>query len=55
MELIIEVTLQLEQDEDEDTHYDEFRQEGKDKVIETLSPLLQEGWKVTLTGSRVNR
>jgi hypothetical protein len=56
MELSVEVTLVKKDLDDGDTqNRDVVRMELKDRIVEVLSPLLQEGWDIHITSSRIIR
>ncbi len=55
MELVVEITLLKKDIEDKDQNRDTIRRELKDRVVEQLNPLLEEGWDIHLTSSRINK
>jgi hypothetical protein len=55
MELVVEVTLLKKDIDDEDKSRDVIRMELKDRIIKQLNPLLDEGWDIHLTSSRINK
>ena len=53
MEIVIEVTLLKKDIDDEDKSRDVIRMELKDRIVTQLNPLLEEGWDIHLTSSRI--
>ena len=54
MEVIIDVILHKEDIEGDKGSVESVRAESKDEVVKALEPLLQKGWKVYLTSTRIN-
>ena len=53
MEVIVEVTFQKESIDEEKQNVETIRQLTKDEIVAAFEPLLQEGWKIHITSSRV--
>lgn len=54
MEVIIDVILKKEDIEGEKGSIEAVRTESKDEITKALEPLLEKGWEIYLTSTRIN-
>ena len=56
MEVIIEVILHkiIDEDDEDINHPDTVREREREVIVQTLNPLLEEGWEIIVPMTRIN-
>ena len=57
MEVIIEVILHkiIDEDDEDINHPDTVREREREVIVQTLNPLLEEGWEIIIPLTRISK